>query len=314
MDLLSHFLSMLRIESTSLSSWHLRAPWGVQVRDYQPGFCFIVTEGSFVLETADGQRLHLAQGDILLAAKGAECRLLSKPGVATTDLHQLRWSESRSPRLDRSQQPGSAISVVHGGDGELCRLLGLAFSIQGGQGAFILSALPEFIVLRDNDASILNLTRPAIETLLVDGKPGYYAVARHMAELIIVGLLRHFILTDSGFSPGWMKDLQDPYICKAMLAIHEKPDHKWNVQQLAATANLSRSSFAARFRRLVGQSPIDYLNAWRITVAAELLRDSKDSIGQIAATVGYQSDRVFRQAFHERMGTSPRHYRNEQKA
>ncbi|MCI0916267.1 AraC family transcriptional regulator [Pseudomonas stutzeri] len=312
MDLLSHFLTMLKIESTSISSWHLSEPWGVHVRDYQPGFCFIVTEGRFVVETAVGQVLHLAKGDTLLAPRGGECRLLSRLGVAATDLHELNWSELRSPRLDRSAQPGSAITVAHGGGGERCRLLGLAFSIHSGQGAFVLGALPDFIVLRDCDASILSLTRPAIEALLSDNKPGYYAVAKHMAELIMVGLLRSYILSDKNFSPGWIKGLQDPYICKALLAIHEAPQHKWNVQLLAAAANLSRSTFAARFCRLIGQSPIDYLNGWRINLAVELLRGGTDSVAHIASAVGYQSDRVFRQAFRERMSMSPRQYRHQQ--
>lgn len=312
MDLLSHFLSMLTVESTSISSWHLSEPWGVAVHDYQPGFCFIVNEGSFVVQTAAGQTLHLAQGDTLLVPRGGECRLLSRPGVATTDLHELNWSEPRSPRLDRSTQPGSAISVVHGGGGALCRLLGLAFSIHSGQGGFVLAALPDFIVLRDADSSMLSLMRPAIEALLADNKNGYYAVAKHMAELIVVGLLRSYILSDKGFSPGWLKGLQDPYICKAMLAIHEAPQRQWSVPLLAGVANLSRSTFAARFCRVIGQSPIDYLSAWRITLAAQMLRDGNASVAQIAAAVGYQSDRVFRQAFRERMAMSPRHYRNQQ--
>lgn len=312
MDLLSHFLSMLKIESTSISSWHLSEPWGVHVHDYQPGFCFIVTQGRFVVETGTGQVLHLAKGDTVLAPRGGECRLLSRLGVATTDLRELSWSELRSPRLDRSVQPGSAITVAHGGGGELCRLLGLAFSVQSGQGTFVLAALPDFIVLRDCNASILSQTRPVIEALLADDKPGYYAVAKHMAELILVGLLRSYILSDESFSPGWMKGLQDPYICKALLAIHEEPERKWSVPLLAAAANLSRSTFAARFCRLLGQSPIDYLNAWRITLAAELLRGGTDSVAHIASTVGYQSDRVFRQAFRERMSMSPRQYRKQQ--
>ena len=313
MDLLSHFLSMLKVESTSISSWHLSAPWGVRVRDYQPGFCFIVTEGRFVVETATGQNLQLEQGDTLLVPRGGECKLLSQPGVATTDLQALNWSEPRSPRLDRTVQPGSAISVVHGGGGEPCRLLGLAFSIHSGQGGFVLAALPDFIVLRDAETSILNLTRPAIEAMLADDQPGYYAVARHMAELIVVGLLRSYILSDQSFSPGWLRGLQDPYICKAMLAIHEAPQQPWSVPLLAQQANLSRSTFAARFCRLIGQSPIDYLNAWRITLAAELLRTGNASVAQIAAEVGFQSDRVFRQAFRQRMGLSPRQYRSASK-
>lgn len=309
MDLLSHFLSMLKVESTSISSWHLSAPWGVRVRDYDPGFCFIVAEGECWVEIDSREAIRLKEGDTLLVPRGGACKLMSHLGVVATDLHDLEWSEERSARLDRTFQPGSAITVSHGGQGALCRLVGLAFTIQSGQGGFVLRSLPEFIVLRGANASILSLTRPAIESLISDRKPGYFAVAKHMSELIVVGLLRSYILTDEGFSPGWLEGLRDPYITKAMLAIHEKPERQWTVSLLAATTNLSRSAFAARFCRLVGQSPIEYLNGWRITLAASMLIESYDSVASIAYLVGYQSDRVFRQAFKQRMGMSPRQYR-----
>jgi transcriptional regulator GlxA family with amidase domain len=132
-----------------------------------------------------------------------------------------------------------------------------------------------------------------------------------MAELMVIALLRAYILTDQGFTPGWLKGLRDAYITKAMLAMHEQPQRQWTVPQLASFSNLSRSAFAARFSRLVGMSPIDYLHNWRITLAEALLKESKHSISAIAASLGYQSDRVFRQAFKQRLNLSPRDYREK---
>jgi AraC-like DNA-binding protein len=309
MDLLSHFLLMLKVESTSISSWQMSSPWGVNVRDYEPGFCFMVEHGTCWIDSLTGGTVQLGEGDTLLVPRGGACKLMSTPGADLTDLHDLNWSDDRPATLDRSYQPGSAISVVHGGGGTVCRLLGLAFTIESGQGEFVLSQIPQFVVLRKEDASTLAMTRAAVHSLVLDSKPGYFAVAKHMAELIVIGLLRAYILTDQSFTPGWLKGLRDTYITKSMLAMHEQPEKQWTVPQLASAANLSRSAFAARFSKLVGMSPIDYLHNWRITLAQEMLKNSKRSITAIASSLGYQSDRVFRQAFKQRLNLSPREYR-----
>lgn len=311
MDLLSHFLLMLKVESTSISSWQMSSPWGVNVRDYDPGFCFMVEHGTCWVDSITGGAVQLREGDTLLVPRGGACKLMCTPGVDLTDLHDLHWSDDRPATLDRSYQPGSAISVVHGGGGTACRLLGLAFTIESGQGEFVLSQIPRFIVLRKEDASTLTLTPSAIHSLVFDNKPGYFAVAKHVAELIVIGLLRAYILTDQSFTPGWLKGLRDTYITKAMLAIHEQPQKQWTVPLLASVSNLSRSAFAARFAKLVGMSPIDYLHHWRITLAQEMLKNSSSSITLIASSLGYQSDRVFRQSFKQRLNLSPREYRGK---
>lgn len=311
MDLLSNFLLMLKVESTSISSWHMSSPWGVNVCNYEPGFCFVVEQGTCWVDSNPGGAVQLFEGDTLLVPRGGNCKLMSSLGVALTDLHALNWSDDRPATLNRSFQPGSAVSVVHGGGGTECRLLGLAFTIQRGQGEFVLSHTPQFIVLRKEDTRISGWTRSVAQSLVFDSDPGYFAVAKHMAELIIIGLLRAYILTDQSYTPGWLKGLRDACITKAMLAMHEQPHQQWTVPQLATISNLSRSAFSARFTKLVGVSPIDYLHNWRITLAEEMLRDSKSSITAIASALGYQSDRVFRQAFKQRLHLSPREYRAE---
>lgn len=312
MDLLSHFLLMLKVESTSISRWQMSSPWGVNVRDYDPGFCFVVEQGMCWAAPSQGAPVQLFEGDTLLVPRGGACKLMCDLGVELTDIHDLNWSDDRPATLDKNYQPASAISVIHWGGGAVCRLLGLAFTIQSGQGEFVLSQIPQFIVMRKQEAaSVLTLTRSALNTLVCDSHPGYFAVAKHMAELIIIGLLRAYILTDQSFTPGWLKGLRDPYITKAMLAMHEQPHNQWTVPLLASISNLSRSAFAARFSKLVGMSPIDYLHSWRITLAEEMLKDSRCSISKIASSLGYQSDRVFRQAFKQRLTLSPREYRDK---
>jgi AraC-like DNA-binding protein len=80
---------------------------------------------------------------------------------------------------------------------------------------------------------------------------------------------------------------------------------------LASAANMSRSAFAERFSRLVGLPPIEYLNRWRVGLAADRLPATSQSMVEVAQSVGYQTDRVFRRAFKQRFGVSPMQFRKQ---
>ncbi len=309
MDLLSSILSALRIESTSVSRWHLSAPWGVDVREFSPGYCLSVVAGQCWITLSGRDTVHLRPGDTLLALKGGDCQLLSEPGALTAPMNDLPWQGEDIQGLGAHHRPTSTQQLTWGGGGALCRLLGLAFTFRSGRSNFLLQALPQFIVLRRDDTELLPLTHSAIECLVDDDQPGYIAVADQLAELIVTSLIRSAVLSDTVPANSWMKSLQDRHISRALAAIHAEPQRAWSLLALAQEAHLSRSSFAARFHLLVGQTPMDYVNRWRIQLAADLLTETQTAITLIAQQVGYQSDRVFRRVFKQQMGYSPVAYR-----
>ncbi|MNE83065.1 putative response regulatory protein [compost metagenome] len=90
--------------------------------------------------------------------------------------------------------------------------------------------------------------------------------------------------------------------------MHARPEHAWTVTDLANEASLSRSAFFARFNRIVGQSPMGYLLAWRMALAKQLLRNRKLGIEQVAERVGYGSASTFSVAFARYAGMSPARY------
>jgi len=75
---------------------------------------------------------------------------------------------------------------------------------------------------------------------------------------------------------------------------------------------MSRSAFAARFSELVGEPPLEYVSRWRMTKAAELLRESKLSVLDVAEQAGYRSEAAFNRAFKRYEGTAPARYRRQQ--
>lgn len=65
---------------------------------------------------------------------------------------------------------------------------------------------------------------------------------------------------------------------------------------------MSRSAFFERFTRLVGSRPIEYLTAWRMAVARDLLRRGGIALDDVAARVGYGSASTFSTAFSRHTG------------
>ena len=80
-------------------------------------------------------------------------------------------------------------------------------------------------------------------------------------------------------------------------------------QMLAAEVGMSRSGFAERFASLVGQPPMQYLTYWRMQLAAQRLRESREAIAQIGYAVGYESEAAFSRAFKREFGDSPAAWR-----
>jgi AraC-like DNA-binding protein len=68
-----------------------------------------------------------------------------------------------------------------------------------------------------------------------------------------------------------------------------------------------RTSFAERFKSLVGMAPLEYLTRWRMTMARAALRREDANLTAIAEAVGY--DTAFSLAFKRMFGSSPGRYR-----
>jgi transcriptional regulator GlxA family with amidase domain len=72
---------------------------------------------------------------------------------------------------------------------------------------------------------------------------------------------------------------------------------------------MSRTLFTARFRELVGQSPIRYLTTVRLGRAAGYLATTGASLSTIARRTGYDSEASLSKAFKRVYGRSPGEYR-----
>ena len=72
-----------------------------------------------------------------------------------------------------------------------------------------------------------------------------------------------------------------------------EPGHEWTIDSLALAASMSRATFMRAFVKVAGVSPWVLLTQLRMERAFNLLRQSRLSLIDIAAQVGYQSQAAF---------------------
>jgi transcriptional regulator GlxA family with amidase domain len=105
-----------------------------------------------------------------------------------------------------------------------------------------------------------------------------------------------------------LRGLSDVRLAPAIRQMHAQLARTWTVAQLAKASALSRSAFFERFTRSVGIPPMEYLLAWRMAVARDLLRRDELGIAEVAARVGYGSASTFSTAFNRHVGQPPGRY------
>jgi transcriptional regulator GlxA family with amidase domain len=82
-----------------------------------------------------------------------------------------------------------------------------------------------------------------------------------------------------------------------------------SVETLAARACLCPRHFFRRFKKVFRTTPADFVERLRLDEACHRLAISDNSIEDIAASVGFKTDRSFRRAFQRRLGVKPIDYR-----
>ena len=148
-----------------------------------------------------------------------------------------------------------------------------------------------------------------IEEISDPKSPGDQLTLERLAELIVFYTIRM-----AGPDSGPLDEFpwNDRKLMSAVNAMSADPARDWTVDQLAALVHMSRSAFAARFKRSLGESPIRTLTRIRLkAAAAKLLRGS--TIPQAAAHYGYGSEEAFNRAFGREFGVTPGRWKRAQK-
>jgi AraC-like DNA-binding protein len=197
---------------------------------------------------------------------------------------------------------------THGGraEGEAMVVSG-TYPTSGDVNRRSLTALPSVLVVPAAEVagSVMDIVPGEIQR----DEPGQQSVLDRWLDLALITTLRAWFARPESHAPGWYRAQSDPVAGHALRLIHEDPAYPWSVVELAQRVGVSRASLARRFTAVVGEAPMTYLTGWRITLAANLLRDTPDTVDTIARRVGYANAFALSVAFKRVRGTTPTAHR-----
>lgn len=111
--------------------------------------------------------------------------------------------------------------------------------------------------------------------------------------------------------PATTSKMSDYYIKEAVNFIEQNFQNDISIEDVAAVCGINRSYLGRIFRTSTGHSPQEFLIHYRMTKAAELLKLTTLSIGDIGSAVGYENALHFSRAFKNVYGVSPRTWREQ---
>lgn len=302
-DRVSQLLRGVRVRSSVYCRSVMRAPWGFGVAAHGNPAYHVVTSGSCWLEIADmRQQTPLATGDLVVLPRGPRHWIRDHPATPAAALEDILTSTPR----DEHQR------LNYGGSGPLTALLCGGFALDGSGQHPLLRTLPPTLVIRGSGSQPTPWLASTISMLSSETEsnaPGAAEVFTRLADTMLTQALRQALTELQAADQGRAPALADPHIAEAVALIHSQPERAWRVAELAAQVGLSRSEFAARFRQLIGESPLRYVTRIRLAHAAALLRTSGAPLAQIAVRTGYATAFSFSKAFKREFGVAPGEYR-----
>ena len=292
-DPLTQVITLLRPRTVFSKGISGAGRWGVRYSEFgHPSFC-VVLEGRCRLAVDGHVPVTLEARDFVL--------------LPTTPGFTLSGFEPVTPaRIDPKVAPALTGEVRHGkrGGHPDVRLLGGYFVFESPDAALLVSLLPALVHVRD--AERLSVLVKLVAEESSQQRSGRDLVLSRLVEVLLVEALRW--TSSENAPPGLLRGLADARIARAVREMHGNAARSWTVEQLAKKAGLSRSAFFEHFTRTVGVAPMEYLLAWRMAVAKDLLRTRELALDEVAERVGYKSASTFSIAFSRHVGQAPGRY------
>lgn len=302
MDVLTAVLESLRLNGGVILEGRARGDWCMSSQMLPQDVVDLFPGGGPLIAyhyVQTGQIFAKVDGSPAMAA-GAGCMLI----FPHNDRHQLYTSGTNQP-IDAHEfvtvGQGGVARIEIGSEGPEAEFLSGFLGVDH-PGHPLMDALPPLLVVDvtqaqdewlDSTIKLLKGARQAPEAVAQVAEKAF----RHAVEAHVAGLRPG--------DGGWLSGLIDPAVAKALSIIHSRFAEDLDLEELAREAALSRSALGERFVELLGEPPMRYCARWRMRVAANMLRDGKETSANIAYAVGFNSEAAFNRAFKREFGVPP---------
>jgi AraC-like DNA-binding protein len=313
MDALSDVLRAVRLTGAVFFDVEAASPW---VAETPPGRTIVgsifpgsehlmsyhvVTRGTAWACVRDRAPIRLSAGDVIVFPHGDAHAMSSEPGMREPPNLALF-------RLPKEGRLPFELSMGGAGESPAHIVCGF-FGCDARPFNPLLPALPRVIHLRDGRDGAIGAFAAFAATESKARRPGGDCVLSHLSELMFVDVVRRYLESLPAERTDWLAALREPFVGRALAALHGQPQRAWTLDSLAREVGLSRSALAERFAEFVGRPPMQYLASWRMQLAANQLRTGNEAIAIIAERVGYESEAAFSRAFKKSVGLAPSAWR-----
>ena len=299
MDALSGVLERAKLKTVFYPKFLFSSPWGVEMEQDSRSQFWKLLKGTCYLRVPGEKDIKMNVGDIVCIPHGSKHLISGKSNSTCV------------PASEFGKAYHSGKPLFQGRDEETI-LMGGHFEFTPSVQHPFIKSLPKVIHINTTKEINLCLEHAALmmNEEISSEKIGSKLILSRLVDILFVLIIRAYI-EQVDIKGGFLMALKDDRICKSLKNIHEFPEKDWKLNQLAASANMSRSLYCREFKRFVGETPLSYLTNWRILKSKELLSESKDNISEIANRVGYQSEAAFNRLFKSKVGETPASYRRK---
>jgi AraC-like DNA-binding protein len=229
----------------SWGSWALRFPPPDKIK-----FVAVVKGSCWLTFEDEASPLHVKTGDVF---------------VLPAERAYVMAGDLNAPQTDGLKVfSGATEKIGRVGNGDDFFAVGAHIALDPERGRLLSEILPPLLHI-GNSSSEASAMRWLLEQLVkevADDRPGAMLASKQLAHLLCVQIIRS-CLEASGRpeTAGWLRALNDERIAPALRLIHREPERAWRVDELAREVGMSRTSFALRFKSIVGVAPLS--NYWK---------------------------------------------------
>jgi AraC-like DNA-binding protein len=301
-DPLTEMLRGLRLDGVEYGRCRLAEPWATSFPAQEAARFHFISSGSAWLQTPSGEWLALRPGDAALLPRGDAHVLASAPGIPALPFDRFGRKEVCQGVFD--------VQCAHACGGTVALTASMRFNIDKLHP--LLQLMPEVMLTSDlakNEPSIPHLLDAMAREVEMD-RVGAGGILARLADVLTATLIRTWVEHGCGDTTGWIAAVRNPEVGRVLAAIHLQPERDWSVAALAGIMGVSRSGFAERFLRVVGETPARYVARVRMHQARQWLSKGM-RVSVVAERLGYDAEASFSRAFKRIIGASPSQFRKK---
>ncbi|MEE5086802.1 AraC family transcriptional regulator [Pseudomonas alliivorans] len=292
-------ISAMQLESSLFVRMRAHAPWAISFDSGVQARLVVVSQGRGWFTHIGHPPVGVQEGDCLIIKLGVMGILGDAPDRIAVPCSEIA-----------DHVTGETVSF--GGDGEAFEFFSTLFTFDHTAGEPLSALLPDVvhIAMPKSDAGRMVSILEQIGAEEAQASLGSAYVTGRLLDVLFIQAIRTWANSQGNLPEGWLAGLTHRQLAQTLQRIHANLAYPWTLEQLARDAGMSRSTFAALFKSIVGVPPLTYVATWRI-YRAKLILAAGHSIAVAAEQAGYSSDIALSRAFKAATGVSPGQWRRE---